>query len=82
MELIISFSPLKALYGTIDSFKGCTAFDDIMNNSKIRSWYEACREEVENSRGKDLLHQTSGKNRPSTSSYPEATKRSKRFGIF
>ena len=41
----------KALYGAIGSFEGCSAFTDMMLNSKIKNWYEACREQVVNSKG-------------------------------
>lgn len=40
-----------ALYGVIGSFEGCEAFNDMMNNTKIRNWYEACKDQVVNSKG-------------------------------
>ena len=75
-----------ALYGAIGSFKGCSTFDDIMNNTTIKTWYNACNEEVENSRG-GVSFQTSSNNKSGSKkselSYSnDQPKKSKRFGIF
>lgn len=80
---------LKALYGAIGSFKGCATFDDIMSNTQIKAWYDACRDEVENSRGAALLHNNKSSKKDGSKNYSELgysnndkPKKSKRFGIF
>ena len=45
-----------ALYGALNSFKGCEAFADLMRNTKIKTWYENCRHHVRASKGKDRLN--------------------------
>ena len=45
-----------ALYGALRSFKGCDAFADLMRNTKIKVWYENCRQHVKSSKGKDKLN--------------------------
>lgn len=45
-----------SLYGAIQSFEGCDAFNDMINNSKIKNWYEAMKEQVEQSKGSVLLN--------------------------
>lgn len=76
----------KSLYGVISSFRGCKAFDDMVQNSKIKSWYEACQEQVENSQGRVLLNNSiknkTKKQNNTNNVQSDSPKQSKRFGIF
>ena len=47
---------IQALYGALGSFEGCSAFQDMMLNSKIKNWYEACKDQVINSKGHVYLN--------------------------
>jgi hypothetical protein len=47
---------IKAMYGSICSFKGCTAFEDMMKNTGIKNWYNAMQDQVENNKGSSKLN--------------------------
>jgi len=44
------------LYGAICSFKGCTAFEDMMKNTDIKNWYNSMKDQVENSKGSSKMN--------------------------
>ncbi len=76
-----------ALYGALNSFKGCEAFVDLMRNAKIKTWYENCRQHVKASKGKERLNLIEVVNEKPASIEPskpiEQTKQSnKRFWLF
>lgn len=50
-----------ALYGILNSFVGCKAFEDLMANTQLRSWFEAMRDQVVNGKGQQKLEQTASK---------------------
>ena len=60
-----------------------------MNNTAIKTWYDACQEEVENSRGsvflsnpKAVIKKTKNNNDCDLSNAPNKPKSGKKFGIF
>lgn len=51
-----------ALYGSMGSFEGCLAFDDMMKHDKIKAWYLAMKDMVSNSKGVIYLNNDKIKN--------------------
>jgi hypothetical protein len=72
-----------ALYGSIGSFEGCVAFSDMMKNSKIKTWYEAMKDQVENSQGSLYLNtRVAPSKKPNESNQTNNKSAKKRFYIF
>ena len=44
-----------AVYGVLKSMEGCTAFKDLVENTKVSTWYNAVTEKVEQHAGSALL---------------------------
>nr|XP_031831142.1 prostaglandin E synthase 2 [Nomia melanderi] len=44
-----------AVYGILKSIEGCTAFHDVIDNTKLNTWYSAMMEEVETHSGSKYL---------------------------
>lgn len=40
-----------AVYGVLNSIEGCTAFNDLLINTKIKRWYLSMKDSVNNHRG-------------------------------
>ena len=68
-------------YGAIGSFEGTQSFQDMMKNTSIKNWYDAMKEQVENSKG-SLLLSNPHKVKEMNKSSPSETKKSKRFFLF
>lgn len=79
-------SLLKALYGAISSYEGCPAFEDMMQHSTIKQWYDSCKEQVEHSRGEFSLNNPSqlseAKIKENQHKEDNLNKKSKRFILF
>lgn len=44
-----------SVFGVLSSIEGCTAFDDLLQNTNIKPWYFAVKESCLNHDGKDLV---------------------------
>lgn len=53
---------IKAYYGSIGSFEGTQAFDDMIKHEKLKSWFDAMKEMVTNSKGVVYLNNMKVKN--------------------
>ena len=51
-----------ALYGSMGSFEGCRAFEDMMQHEKIKSWFLEMKELVTHSAGSVYLNNAVTKN--------------------
>ncbi|XP_015186557.1 PREDICTED: prostaglandin E synthase 2 isoform X2 [Polistes dominula] len=45
-----------AVYGILKSIEGCTAFKDLLNNTKLSTWYNAMKERVDSYAGHELVN--------------------------
>lgn len=72
------------MYGAIGSFYGTISFDDMMNNSNIKKWYDACKEQVETSKGSFYLNDPVKTVVPdkNDTKKDDAAKKPKKLGIF
>lgn len=70
------------MYGAIRSFKGCSAFNDMIKNSKIKDWYENCHKHVKLSKGKDKLNLYASKTIENVNKTSTQEKPKKRFYFF
>ena len=62
------------------SFEGCEAFDDLMKNPKLKSWFDECKDQVTNSKGSEFLHLNSID--ANAKVLPKEETKPKKFGIF
>lgn len=44
-----------AVFGVLSSIEGCIAFNDLLNNSKIGSWYVSMKDAVTEHRGAQFI---------------------------
>lgn len=73
-----------ALYGAMRSFKGCEAFVDLMRNTKIKTWYENCRQHVKSYKGQSKLNLLAlpSSTTPPADITPSVKSSKKRFWLF
>lgn len=45
-----------SVFGVLSSIEGCTAFDDLLQNTNIKPWYYAVKESCHSHAGKQLVH--------------------------
>lgn len=75
-----------ALYGAMNSFRGCEAFFDLMKNVNIQDWFKNCDDYVRQAKGKELLNKpedyTTNKNSLTQVEKPVETNKKKKYYLF
>ena len=44
-----------AVYGALSAIEGCDAFSDLSVNTKVKPWFEAMKQAVQNNEGKEIF---------------------------
>lgn len=74
------------MYGAISSYEGCPAFQDMMQHSNIKQWYDSCKDHVEHSKGEFFLNNPSKLSaeqiRQNQQKEENLNKKSKKFILF